>query len=48
MQESSIIVIPSIWNEPFGLVAAEAMSNGLAIISSKVGDYLRLLEIMVY
>ena len=37
MQESSIIVIPSIWNEPFGLVAAEAMSNGLAIISSKVG-----------
>ena len=37
MQESSIIVIPSIWNEPFGLVAAEAMSNGLAIISSNVG-----------
>ena len=37
MQESSIIVIPSIWNEPFGLVAAEAMSNGIAIISSNKG-----------
>ena len=37
MQKSSIIVIPSIWQEPFGLVAAEAMSNGVAIISSKNG-----------
>ena len=37
MQQSSIIVIPSIWSEPFGLVAAEAMSNGIAIISSNVG-----------
>ena len=37
MQRASIIVIPSIWNEPFGLVVAEAMSNGVAIITSKVG-----------
>ena len=37
MQISSIIVIPSLWEEPFGLVAAEAMSNGMAIIASKVG-----------
>ena len=35
--DASIIVIPSIWEEPFGLVAAEAMSNGVAIIASKVG-----------
>ena len=37
MKKSSIIVIPSIWKEPFGLVAAEAMSYGTAIIASKVG-----------
>ena len=37
MIKASIIVIPSIWEEPFGLVAAEAMSNGMAIISSDKG-----------
>ncbi len=37
MKSTSIIIIPSLWQEPFGLVAAEAMSNGIAIIASKVG-----------
>ena len=37
MKSASIIIIPSIWEEPFGLVAAEAMSNGACIIASKVG-----------
>ena len=37
MQSASIIIIPSIWEEPFGLVAAEAMGNGACIIASKVG-----------
>ena len=37
MQSTSIIVIPSLWEEPFGLVAAEAMSNGIAIIASDIG-----------
>ena len=37
MKDASIIIIPSIWEEPFGLVAAEAMSNGISIIASKVG-----------
>ena len=37
MRTASIIIIPSLWEEPFGLVAAEAMSNGIAIIASKVG-----------
>ena len=37
MKNASIIVIPSLWEEPFGLVAAEAMSNGACIIASKVG-----------
>lgn len=37
MKESSLIVIPSLWEEPFGLVAAEAMSCGVGIISSNSG-----------
>ena len=37
MKSASIIVIPSLWEEPFGLVAAEAMSSGACIIASKVG-----------
>ena len=37
MSDASVIVIPSVWNEPFGLVAAEAMSNGIAVISSNSG-----------
>ena len=37
MKSASIVVIPSIWEEPFGLVAAEAMINGACIIASKVG-----------
>ena len=36
MERASIIVIPSIWEEPFGLVAAEGMSS-IAIISSNKG-----------
>ena len=39
MRTASIIIIPSLWEEPFGLVAAEAMSNGIAIIASKVGEF---------
>ena len=37
MKSASIIVIPSIWEEPYGLVAAEAMSNGIALIASDIG-----------
>ena len=37
MKNASIVVIPSLWEEPFGLVAAEAMSNGACIVASKVG-----------
>lgn len=37
MKNTSIIVIPSLWEEPFGLVASESMSAGIAIIASKIG-----------
>ncbi len=37
MKSSAIMVIPSLWQEPFGLVAAEAMANGIAIIAANSG-----------
>tara|TARA_A100001011_G_scaffold382411_1_gene452144 strand:+ start:1836 stop:2939 length:1104 start_codon:yes stop_codon:yes gene_type:complete len=37
MRDASIVVVPSLWDEPFGLVVAEAMSNGAAIIASFSG-----------
>lgn len=37
MQEAAIVVIPSIWNEPYGLVVSESMSNGAAVIASNKG-----------
>ena len=44
MKTASIIIIPSIWQEPFGLVAAEAMSNGACVIASKVGGITEIIE----
>ena len=38
------LVVPSTWNEPFGLVATEAMSHGLPVIASRIGG---LAEIVV-
>lgn len=32
-----VVVVPSVWSEPFGLVAAEAMAHGRAVIVSDAG-----------
>lgn len=34
---SDVILVPSLWQEPFGLVIAEAMARGLPVIASNVG-----------
>ena len=37
MARAAIVVVPSRWQEPFGLVALEAMASGAALISSSRG-----------
>lgn len=34
---SDVMLVPSLWQEPFGLVVAEAMARGLPVIASHVG-----------
>jgi spore coat protein SA len=32
-----VVVVPSVWQEPFGLVALEAMASGTCVVASAVG-----------
>lgn len=36
-RESQFVVVPSLWWEPFGLVAVEAMSHGRAVVAAEMG-----------
>jgi glycosyltransferase involved in cell wall biosynthesis len=36
-QVSKLLLVPSLWNESFGLVAAEAMINGIPVLASNRG-----------
>jgi len=36
-RRSLVVIVPSIWHEPFGLVALEAMAVGRPVIASRVG-----------
>jgi len=42
--KSDLVVVPSIWAEPFGLTVLEAMSAGTAVIASEVGGIPEFLE----
>lgn len=37
LQACDIVVLPSLWNEPFGLTIVEAMAMGKAVITTKKG-----------
>ncbi len=37
LNEARILVVPSIWNEPFGIVALEGIACGLAVVGSAGG-----------
>ncbi len=36
-READICIIPSIWEEPFGIVALEAMASGLPVCATRIG-----------
>lgn len=36
-QHADICVVPSIWEEPFGLVTLEAMASGIPVVASEIG-----------
>ena len=42
---ADILLVPSLWQEPFGLVVLEAMARGLPVIASKIGG---LVEIVTH
>ncbi len=44
-QRCAVAVVPSLWNEPFGLVALEAMALGRPVVASDVGG---LADIVVH
>src|SRR3989338_4168064 len=43
-QEGDICVVPSIWPEPFGITAVEAMSCGVPVIASRIGGLQGIVE----
>jgi glycosyltransferase involved in cell wall biosynthesis len=36
-EKARMLVVPSVWFEPFGMVAADAMALGLPVIASRIG-----------
>lgn len=43
MSEAQAVLIPSVWEEPFGLVAVEAMAAGTAPVATKRGSFTELI-----
>ncbi|PWC52982.1 glycosyltransferase family 4 protein [Azospirillum sp. TSO22-1] len=44
MTRASLLVFPSLWNETFGLVVAEAMAHGLPVLASADGAAVHMLD----
>lgn len=42
MSEAWAVCVPSLWEEPFGLVAAEAQMNGVPVIASNCGGLMEI------
>jgi glycosyltransferase involved in cell wall biosynthesis len=42
MREAWALCVPSLWEEPFGLVAAEAQMNGVPVIASNCGGLMEI------
>jgi glycosyltransferase involved in cell wall biosynthesis len=39
-----ILVVPSVWEEPFGLVAVEGMARGLPVVATRSGGLMEIVE----
>lgn len=44
IEQASLVVVPSRWQEPFGLVALQAMQAGRAVVASRVGGLPELVD----
>ncbi len=44
MRRATVLVVPSIWYEPFGMVCVEAFAAGLPILCSRIGGLPEIVE----
>ena len=44
MKKAAFLIVPSVWNEPFGLVLAEAFACGTPVIGARVGAIPEMLD----
>ena len=44
MNTSSILIVPSIWDDPFPLTALEGLASGQAVIASARGGLIEMLK----
>ncbi len=44
VREAWVVCVPSLWDEPFGLIAAEAQMNGVAVIASSTGGLMEIIR----
>lgn len=44
MSRAACVVVPSLWPEPFGLVALEAQRLGTPVVASRVGGLAELVD----
>jgi len=44
LRHADLCVVPSVWPEPFGIPAVEAMATGLAVVTSRVGGLTEIVE----
>jgi len=44
MKKAAFLIVPSLWNEPFGLVLAEAFACGIPVLGARVGAIPEMLE----